>query len=85
MTLAECGALKKGDKVKISEGRGWFREGTFLKMMEVTTYGTVTLADFMRKDFDLGTGRKKMEMVVEIVEDNGRTKKINVNPRRVTI
>lgn len=85
MTLAECKVLKEGTKVRVSEGRGWFREGTFLKMIEVTTFGKMTMADLMRKDFDLGKGRKTQEALVEITADNGRTKKINVNPRRITM
>ena len=84
MTIAECNQLKQGDPIWISEGRGWRREATFLKMIEVTSFGRMTLSDLMRKDFDLGKGRKSKDAYVEYVDDNGRTKKTNVNPRRVS-
>lgn len=85
MTLAECKAMKKGTKVRISEGRGWFREGKFLRMTEVTSFGTFTLEDLMRKDFDLGKGKKRQDALIEIIDDNGRRVQINVNPKRITI
>ena len=84
MTLAECTTLKSGDPIWISEGNGWRREGTFLKMIEVTSFGKMTLYDLMRKDFDLGKGRKHKEAMVAFKDDAGRVKKTNVSPRRIT-
>ena len=84
MTLAECTTLKPGDPIWISEGNGWRREGTFLKMIEVTSFGKMTFADLMRKDFDLGKGRKHQDAMVAYTNDSGREIKTNVNPRRIT-
>lgn len=84
MTLAECTTLKTGDPIWISEGNGWRREGTFLKMIEVTSFGKMTLSDLMRKDFDLDKGRKHKEAMVEFKDDFGCKLKTNVSPRRIT-
>lgn len=83
MTIAECKAMRSGQAVLISEGNGWFRDGRFLKMIEVITFGRMTLSDLMRKDFDLGKERKEQRAMVEYVDDNGRTRRSDFRPSRI--
>ena len=76
--------MKAGEPVWISEGNGWRREGTFIKVVEAVTFRRVTLSQLMRKDFDLGRGRKERLAYVEYINDNGKKVKANFNPRRIS-
>ena len=64
MTLAECRGLKKGDKVKWSLGNGWYQSGEFVKLVQVTTFGKMTLSQVMDKNFTLENGKQKTEAMV---------------------
>lgn len=84
MTLAECSQMKTGTPVRVSEGRGWYRDGIFLKMTEVTSFGTITLDDLINDRVDFSKGRKEQKAVVEVINNKGKKEKWNVNPRRLT-
>ena len=84
MTIAECKTLESGTPIWFSTGNGWRQEATFLKMVEVTSFGTMSLSDLMRKDFDLGKGRKTQQADIIFMDDSGRERRMTVLPRRIT-
>lgn len=81
MKLAECRELKKGDAVTISLGNGWYTNGWFVRMIEVTHYPRMTFNDI--KNFDMSKGRKVLEVLVEYYDDRNIKRIQNVNPRRI--
>lgn len=83
MKLAELNQLKKGCPVRISEGNGWYREAKFIRVVNVTSFGKMTFADIVKCDFDMNNGRKKKEVVVDVIDDNGRKQTRYVSPRKV--
>ena len=84
MTIAECRELKKGDKVRVSLGDGWYQDASFIKLIKVTSFGKMTINEVLTGDFDFSTkGREKTEAYVEYVDDRGRKRQRSVNPRRL--
>ena len=83
MKLSDLKQLKKGSKVRISEGNGWYREATFIRTADVISFGKMTFTDLMEWDFDMEDGKKKTEVVVEVVDDEGRKHTKYINPRSV--
>ena len=82
MKLAELKQLENGCPVVINEGHGWWREATFIKAVQVTSFGKITLDDLLEGRIDLN-GKKKTEAVVRIIDDDGRKRTEYVNPRNV--
>ena len=83
MTIAECSQMKTGTPVRVGEGNGWYREGIFLKMTEVTTFGSMTLDDLLHDRVDFSKGKKEQKAVVEVVNNKGKKEKWTVSPRRL--
>ena len=82
MKIAELKQMKNGCKVLISEGKGWYREATFIKIVNVTTFGRITFDDLMAGNIDMN-GRKKTEAVVRVIDDNGKERTMYINPRTI--
>lgn len=89
MTLAECKTLEKGTTVHFKDYYGWWREGKFLRMVEVTKMGTMTAEDLFSKKENwvkkISNGRKTQEAVVEYLDDKGKTQWIYLSPRRLSL
>ena len=83
MKLTELRQLKAGYPVWISEGRGWRREATFIKLVEITTFGKVTIDDLIRNRVDFNNGKKKTKVVVEFVDDYDRTRREYIDTKKI--
>ena len=87
MRLEECMKLKEGDTVRFKDSYGWWREGSFLRIVEATKLGRMYASDLFSKSYDwrkaFDNGRKVKEAVIEYLDDNGRKQTAYVNPRLV--
>lgn len=85
MTLAECKALKKGDKLYVNLGNGWRQQVTFIKLIKVTTFPSMTLSDLMKRDFDLSKGKEEWKAECETIDDKGKTRTGYWRPRALHV
>ena len=88
MTLAQCRELKRGTKVHFKDNYGWWREGTFLGMVEATKCGTMSASDLFNKTDWVKVfekGRKVWEAKIEYLDDHCRVQWIYLIPRRISL
>ena len=87
MRLAQCMELKKGDAVQFKDGYGWWRDGTFIGIVDVVKMGRMYASDLFDKSFnwksEMEKGHKCKEVAIGYIDDNGRRQTAYVNPRLV--
>lgn len=84
MKLEELRKLRKGTKLLLNDGNGWFEEVRYLSLVQVTSLGRATFQDIVNGNFDFTKGgRKRHEAYIEYTDDKGRKQNTYVNPRRL--
>lgn len=87
MLLKYCNELEKGTAVHFKDSFGWWREGTFIRMIEVTLFGRMDGSDLF-KGLDhftkkMQNGRKTKMAMIEFVDDNGKKQIEEVKPKHI--
>ena len=60
MTKAECEKLKRGTMAYIYEGNGWRQKIKFLKLVEVISWGRMTIGQVINHEVDWSKGKPKI-------------------------
>ncbi len=84
MKLIEATQLIPGTPVWINEGNGWRRQAKFIRLVDTIKFKRTTISELMSNGFDLGKGRKTKTVDVEYIDDNGKTVRVNVDPRKLS-
>lgn len=86
MKLEELRKLRKGTKLLLHLGNGWYQKVSYHNLVQVTSFGSASLDDLMKGNFDFGKGgRKHFEASVEYKDARGCIKHTYVNPRRLSM
>ena len=84
MKLEELRKLRKGTKLMLSLGSGWYQEVRYISLVQAETFGSFSFEDIMKDNIDFKKGgRKHMLANIEYEDDKGWVKEDYVNPRRL--
>ena len=86
MKLEDLRKLRKGTKLMLHIGNGWYQEVNYQNLVQVTSFGSIYLDDLKKGNFDFGKGgRKHFEASVEYKDARGHIEHTYVNPRRLSM
>lgn len=86
MKLEELRKLRKGTKLMLSMGNGWYQEVRYKGLVQVTSFGCITFQDLMKGEFDFNKGgRNHLDASIEYKDAYGKIQQSHVNPRRLSL
>lgn len=80
MKLEELRQIKKGTKLMLNQGNGWWQEVEYRGILTVTRFPSVTYDEFLSGSF-MDRGKKVKMASIRYTDERGREIFTTVNPR----